>query len=365
MEYLAIHRHIDNLITLLPHKPNIVRIPILGHQITPNHIPPPTAEAILGIIAIIRIKATTVDSLVQDMTMDHRRVVAVVLKIVSGHQALEAVETRVQNSLPRHHHQAVGHLRALIMRTTHLEPRVKNDQPKTKVRRRTRKMGIKTCILPLETLAHLARQEGAVDSALPSKPKQHPLPPPNLFLISRRECRLTNHRLGHQSPRGVGLLPVHPHDSNQICALIAGIEIGTETEVANVIEAEIASEGVIGTEVETGGTSAKDVVASASPGAGVIIGEKTVGLKTAAIGSVVTSGQISDQRDQKDQKEQEVPEGVHRCQGTSHSSQGSGHRSRSCPGRRSSLGQSPGLPFRRNMPSLTLCIIESQGMSLL
>lgn len=294
--------------------------------------------------------------------MDHLHVVAAVLKIVSGHQALKAVETRVQNSLPRHHHRAVGYLRALIMMTTHLEPRVKNDQQKTKVRRQTRKMGIRTCILPLETLARLARQEGAVDSALPSKPKQHPLPPPNLFLISRRECRLTNRRLGLQSLHEVGLLPAHPHDSNQICALIAGIEIGIEIEVVNVTEA------VIGTEVETGGTSAKDVVASVNPGADVIIGEKTVGLKTVAIGSVVTSGQISDQRDQKNQKDQadqKAPEGVHRCQGTSHWSQGSERRSRSCPRRRSWLGQSPGLPFRQNMPSLTLCIIESQETSLL
>lgn len=163
-----------------------------------------------------------------------------------------------------------------------------------------------------------------------------------------------NRRLGRRNPLEVGFLPGHRHGSSQIRGLIDGIEIGIETEVGNATGAEIAKEVAIGTVVVTGGTSGKGVAGSVNPGVDVITGEKTAGLKTVVTGNGVTGGQISDQSDH---------EGARRCRRTRHQNLGSEHQSR--PSGRSWLGQNLALPFPRNMPNPTLCIIENQATSLL
>lgn len=225
-----------------------------------------------------------------DTTMYLRRTIEAVLIIANGCQAHE-VATSIQNNPHRHHRLATECHQASGMTT---RPGMWVKTRKTKDQRRIRRMAINPCNHRLEIRAHPEHQEGVVDSALLSKPKQHLRLLPSLFPILLKGCSLVNLHLGPPNRPEAGFQPGHLHGSSLIRGLIEEIEIGIGTGVGTVREAEIAKGVVTGTEVVTGETSGRGVAASVNPGVAVI--GKTVALRNVVTESEVTNG-TSDQSD--------------------------------------------------------------------
>lgn len=202
-----------------------------------------TVEGTLVTGVTIKIKVTD-DSLapaLRTITMDLHNVAEVTSATCSGrHQAHEDVvvntarirRMRNRHNLPWYSLHRVNGCPSIWMRVTILSDRPRIYRWKIKDRSQTQKMGMpRRCHHLLDSPVHLRpQQRKAVNSVLPSKPRQHLLQSRSLFRTSRSGCKCVSRPLERWNHPGVGCLADHLPNLNTIYAWTGETVNVTENE---------------------------------------------------------------------------------------------------------------------------------------